>query len=335
MKIKEGTQIVALALVTLIIAFGATVLPAAADSQGQSTGTFTLDNSVPTVTAVTLYNETELGTTTSMDPQIEYAVKIEVTDTNTLDDIEKISVVIRKYGYSGSDCATDKATYNWTASGGSGSWGMIGPGGTWNISVSDSKEPGDFGATTGTWWLHFRPGKVATEATWNITATPTDNAGDGTAYTQTSLSMNWYGELAGVDSSFSFGSVALGTSNNAIQNSSGDGDVDVTAISNGAYELKSKTSASWTSANDVASVETTGSPGAGEIYMADNKNDAVGTANAVSTANYATIANYGSETYPTADTGDAKAIYVWLSLASEGLRSETYSGTYYLQIADK
>jgi len=333
MKKNVRSQIFAGIVVTMIVAFGATVLPAVADSHGQSTGTFTLDNSQPTVTAVTLYNETELGTTTSMDPQIEYAVKIEVTDTNTLDDLEKISVVIEKEGYSGSDCVSDKATFNWTSSGGSGSWSMIGPGGTWNISVSDSKEPGDFGATSGTWWLHFRPGKVAREGNWNITATPTDNAGDGTAYTHSGLSMNWYGELAGVDSSFSFGSVALGTSNNAI--SSGDGDVDITAISNGAYELKSKTSASWTSANDVASVDTTGSPGVGEIYLADNKNNAVGTANAVPTAGYATIANYGSETYPTTDTGDAKAIYVWLSLASEGLRSETYSGTYYLQIADK
>lgn len=294
-------------MVTLIVAFGAAVLPAAADSQGQSTGTFTLDNSQPTVTAVTLYNETELGTTTSMDPQIEYAVKIEVTDTNTLDDIRCISVVIEKEGYSGSDCATDKATFNWTSSGGSGSWGMVGPGGTWSISVSDSKEPGDFTATSGTWWLHFRPGKAAREGSWNITATPTDSAGAGTAYTQSSLSMNWYGELAGVDSSFSFGSVALGTSNNAIY--SGDGDVDVTAISNGAYELKSKTSTSWESANDVASVDTTGSPSAGEIYLADNKNNAAGAADAVSTASYGTIANYGSETYPTADTGDAKAIY--------------------------
>ncbi len=55
----------------------------------------------------------------------------------------------------------------------------------------------------------------------------------------------------------------------------------------------------------------------------------------VLTANYCTIANYGNEIYPTADTGDAKAIYVWLALASEGLMPEAYSGTYYLQITDK
>jgi len=146
--------------------------------------------------------------------------------------------------------------------------------------------------------------------------------------------MNWYGELAGATSSFGFGSVALGTSNNQISIPS-DHKLAVMAISNGAYELKSKTSASWASTNDFASVDTTGSPGAGEIYMAANKNNNAAGATAVLTANYCTIANYGGAIYPTADTGDAKAIYVWLSLASEGLMQEAHSGTYYLQITDK
>lgn len=327
--------IFAVAVIIMVVLIGATVLPAMAATQGQSTGSFCLDNSQPTVTAVTLYNDTETGTTTSMDPQIEYAVKIEITDINTLNDLRSISVVIQKEGYSGSDCVTDQATYNWVSTGGSGSWDMIGPSGsTWAINVTGCKEPGDFTATSGTWWLHFTPGKVAREGNWDITATPADQMGDGTADTQSSLSMNWYGELTGVDNSFDFGTVALGTSNNPISNP-GDHKIDVTAISNGAYELKSKTSASWTGTNDVASVETSGSPGAGEIYLTDNKNNAAGTANAVPTADYDTIANYGTETYPTADTGDVKPVYVWLTLASEGLMAETYSGTYYLLIADK
>lgn len=151
------------------------------------------------MTAVTLYNETEgTNTTTFMDPQTEYAVKIEVKDLNTLNDLTKIEVVIFSHGYSGVDSVVDQATYEWTPTG----WIMVGPGGTWSIDETDCKVPGDLTAISGTWWLHFTPGKVATEALWNITATPTDNVGDGTEKTQAGLSMLWYGELTADDTSF-------------------------------------------------------------------------------------------------------------------------------------
>ena len=66
----------------------------AAASEG-ITGSFTIGNEAPILTeAATLYNAAHRATVTQMTPQTEYAIKVTVADTGTLDDLDTVVVKI-------------------------------------------------------------------------------------------------------------------------------------------------------------------------------------------------------------------------------------------------
>ena len=321
-------QIAALAVV-MIIAIGTAVLPAMAGTEGSSTGSFNLGNAAPSVT-VALYESNESTSASEMTPPTEYAVKIDVSDSNTLNDIDEITVVIKKDGYSGSDDVHNQSTYKWTPSG----WQFVGPTGT-NWTLETSSAPSDLTKTADTWWLHFKPSKVATEANWDIEVTATDNSSaTGTNSTQ-DIPMQLYIEISAVDASYSFGNVNLGTTGNNITDPN-DGNIQVTAIANGAYKLESKTNTTWTGKNtsDEATVDSTGTLDDGEIRLIDNAANSYSGGTNVLTSAYQTIAGYSSLSGPTDESGASHDIYQWLDVASKGLLPDTYQGTYYVQIAD-
>jgi len=326
---RSRTQIAALAVV-VIIAIGTTALPAMADTTDSSEGSFNLGNAAPSVT-VALYESDESDPANEMTPPTEYAVKIDVSDSNTLNDIDEIKVVIKKDGYSGNDDVHNQSTYNWTPSGG---WQFVGPTGT-GWSLETNKTPGDLNATSGTWWLHFKPSKVATEANWSINVTVNDGTATDTGSVQ-DIPMRLYVEISAVDASYSFGNVNLGTTENNITDPN-DGNIGVTAIANGAYELNSKTNTTWTGQNtgDVATVNSSsGTLDDGEIRLIDNAANSYSDGTNVSTSAYQTIAGYNSLSGPTDENGALHDIYQWLDVAAEELLPDTYQGTYYVQIAD-
>ncbi len=330
---KMRTKIFAL-LVVMMVAIGTTVLPAMAD-ETSSEGSFNLGNAAPSVTSITLHNADHSDPTISaMNPQNEYAVKIDISDANTLNDINEIQVIIKTNTTSTdeSDTVTDKATYKWTTTAG-GTWSIVGPSGsTWNVNTGTSSQPTDFGATSGTWWLNFVPGKVAKESTtWDIYVKVTDKgslSGDSIVWGKT---MNWYGEISAEDSSYSFGDIGLGDTDKSISTPS-DHNIDVKTISNGNYKLLSK-SGNWVKGSDEAVLDWDGTLEAGHFALKVDGNGDVGTFNYVSTTSE-TITNYDNVNAPTAETGDTKEIYQWVCVATEGLLPGTYSGNYNVQIAD-
>jgi len=280
---------------------------------------------------VALYESNENTSASQMTPPTEYAVKIDVSDSNTLNDIDEIKVVIKKDGYSGSDDVHNQSTYKWTHSG----WQFVGPTGT-NWSLETSSAPSDLTKTADTWWLHFKPSKVATEANWSINVTVNDNSSATATKSVKDIPMLLYVEISAVDASYSFGNVNLGTTKNNITNPT-DGNIQVTAIANGAYKLESKTNTTWTGQNtsDVATVDPgTGTLDDGEIRLIDNAANSYSGGTNVSISAYQTIAGYGSLTGPTSETGASHNIYQWLDVAAKGLLPDTYQGTYYVQIAD-
>ena len=324
-------QIAALAVV-VIIAIGTAVLPAMAGTEGSSTGSFNLGNAAPSVTSITLHAADHSATTISdMDPQTEYAVKIDISDANTLNDVNEILVVIKTNGTGTGegDSVTDKATYKWIPG---GTWSKVGPTGTWDIDTSQSSEPTDLGATAGTWWLNFVPGKVARESTsWDIYVNVTDKGsltGDKIVWGKT---MNWYGEISAEDTSYSFGDIGLGDTNKPISTPS-DGNINVKTISNGNYKLSSK-SGNWSKGSDWAVLDWNGTLDAGQFALKVDGSGSVDSSNYVSTTSDI-ITDYSSVNAPTAEDGDIKEIYQWISVADSGLLPGTYQGTYYVQIAD-
>ena len=322
-------QIVMLAIVVIVAIGAATVLPSLAD-ESSSTGHFTLGNSAPTSLTFTLYESNESTEATSMTPQTEYALKITVTDWNTLNDISEIEVIIKtnSTNIDADDSPTDKATYKWT----SGGWSLVGPSdSTWNIT-DDSRAPSNLNDTTGTWWLHFIPGKVARESTsggWDIYVNVTDKGGLSTNNIA-GYDMNWYGEISASDTSYSFGEINLGTTDQGIT-SPNDGYIDVKTISNGNYKIQSK-SDNWQDGNgNTAVLDWDGNLSSGEFALKVSYQNNVNNSNFVET-DYTVITGYESESGPTAEAGETKKIYQWISVADSGLLPGTYSGTFYVQI---
>ena len=317
----------------MVVAIGATVLPAMA-AEDSSTGAFTLSNAAPDVTSVVLYQDDETTTTTSMTPQTEYAVKIEAGDTNTLDDIRYVTVVIQKYEFSGSDDVSDQATYKYDRDASTEKWSLVGPlSTTWSIDEPDSDVPGDLTAMSGTWCVHFVPGKIAREATWDIEVTVEDDAAATDTLSQTDLSMQWYGELTADDTSFGFGIVDLGGSDQPITDPT-DNKVDSTLIANGNYKFESK-SGNWVgqgAGTETASLDWDGTLESGHFQLENDNANTVGDTNNVQDS-YTTITDCASLTGPTAETGDSIPVYAWVSLAVDGFIPQTYQGTFNLQIA--
>jgi len=324
---RLNTQIAALAVV-MIIAIGTAVLPAMADTEGTSTGSFDLGNAAPSVTKISLST-----TNGDLTPQVHNWLVMDISDANTLNDIKEVQVIIKTNttGTSADDNVTDKATYRWTPT---GNWSLVGPtNSTWGFDkIMSDKKPTDLGATAGEWYLLFLPGKVARESTtWDIYVKVTDKGGltgDNISWGHT---MNWYGEISAVDTSYSFGDIGLGDTNKNISTPS-DHNIDVKTISNGNYELSSK-SGNWTNESNAAVLDWDGTLDAGHFALAVDGNGTVDTSNYVNNS-YEAITDYSNANAPTAEAGDIKEIYQWISVADSGLLPGTYSGTYYVQIAD-
>ena len=322
-------QIAALAVV-MIIAIGTAVLPAMADTTS-SEGSFDLSNAAPSVTRISLNTPTGV-----MTPQVDNRLEIDISDANTLNDISEIQVIIKTNttGTGDPDSVTDKASFRWTPAGGDkGTWSLVGPtNSTWGFDNTVSFGPTDLGATAETWLLYFIPGKVARESNaWDIYVKVTDKGGltgDNISWGHT---MVWYGEISAEDTSYSFGDVGLGETNKNISTPS-DHNIDVETISNGNYKLSSK-SGNWTKGSDEAVLDWDGTLDAGHFALNVDGNGTVDTSNYVNDS-YEAITDYSNVNAPTAEAGDTKEIYQWISVADSGLLPGIYSGTYYVQIAD-
>jgi len=312
---------------------GVLIVPAMADEEGSSTGSFVLSNAAPEVTAVRITDGTD--EVTSLTPQIEYTAEIDVSDVNTLNDLRYIVLTID----TDTTEITGIAEYTWTSGtlGGAGSWAMTKSElSTWGFG--DLSEP-EFTGTSGTFTVKFTPGKVAAEDVsggWAASATATDAASStsgSTAYANP-IDMEWYGEITTVDSSFGFGDVDLGENDQVITvSSSGDTDVDITTLANGHYDVSSKTAATWNSDTDSAVVDPTGDLGPGEIYL-KNGDGLVTDGTAVTIDPTTTIDGFESLSASTTETPTDRAFNVWLSVADSGLAPETYSGIYTVQISN-
>ena len=164
----------------------------AAVSEG-ITGSFTVGNEAPVLTeAATLYNAAHSGVETQMTPQTEYAIKVTVADTGTLDDLTSVVVKIA-YDSDGDDDYSDmgaadtQACFIMTCTvGDTPSWaGDPSASTTWSVVTANCVQPTLSGAS-GDFYFNFIPGMVATEATdWDVYIVVTDD-GSQTDRTTTS-----------------------------------------------------------------------------------------------------------------------------------------------------
>lgn len=309
-----------------------------AATESTTTGSFTASNVAPTVSSVDLWTTGGgASSTTTMTPQVQYNVKVAVTDNNTLDDLTTVKVYIY-YDADGTYDAGDRpgagntqtcAILTWTNP---NTW-EIDPNAstTWAV-VSGSCSAPSLSGSTGTFQFHFKPGKVATESPgadeWHIYAVANDGTATGDNYLE-NLEMNWYGEITGVTATSSFGTVSLGAT--AVIS----GTISATYIANGAYDEQVKSSATWTgqTTSTELTLYTSGTtPGSAEFALLADDDGTVAGAVQVLSAGYATIDDTGSQTGETGDTVSNN--HLWLWVGSSGIPAEEYQGTIYFKIAD-
>jgi len=297
------------------------------------------DNS-PIVDVVGLYesdDSTPIGIGGSMDPQVEYAIKVTVADVDTLDDINEVEITIF-YDNSGTDSAaagsSDTQTcaiITWTKSG-SPAW-TIDPSSstTWSVETGNCGTP-SISITEGNWWAHFKPGKVATESgaadDWDIYAKATDASANNDDLYSRDYEMNWYGEITGVTSTFNFGSIDMGSTDTA-----STGAISATYISNGAYDEQTKSDASWTGQGTGATInlDTGGSPSSAEFSLKADDDNTLDSAIQVLTT-YVTIDDSGTQSVEAGVTQSNN--YFWLTVGNDSFPAEEYQGSVYFEIAD-
>ena len=192
---------------------------------------------------------------------------------------------------------------------------------------------------TGEFQFKFTVGKVATETTgsanWQIAAKVTDDSSE-TAFgydTDTATNdMNWYGEILVPAATVNWGTVHPGMA--FAEGSPSEKAVGVTIkyISNGAYDEKVKSSATWAGApSGTATLDATGACATANQFAL--KADDTGTlpVNGLVNTTGITIDDSGTQT---AEAGHAVTLNtLWLKLAPTFTKA-TYTGTISYIIAD-
>lgn len=319
----------------LLLSFALVPTVALANGEETTTGSFTVQNAAPDVTAVELYSNAGCTTVAyTMDPQITYYLKVGVTDHSTLADITEIEAKIY-YDSAGTD--PDESFFDigephtlailtWTDT---PSWDIdAGTVTSWDLVTGSCVAPSDMSASSGDWIFAFKPGKVAREsitpADWDIHARATDDDAETDGMYCLDKGMNWYGEIKAITPTVGFGSVTMGCIDVI-----STGAVSVTYISNGAYDARVKSAASWGGSSTVI-LNVGGSPGPGEFSMKADDDPTLAGAVQVTT----TYTTFDSGTI-TGESGNTEtANYLWLSLGSSGIPDETYSGTIYYSIVN-
>jgi hypothetical protein len=291
-------------------------------------------NQPPAVNTATLYESDRTTPVTAMDPQIEYALKVTVSDADTLTDLNTVQVTVF-YDSDGDDDPgdvpvsgdTQRAAILTCQVGDTPIW-SIDPAAntTWVLVESNCTEP-SLAGTSGDFWFHFKPGKVATEAEdWDVYAVADDGHGTpATHYAGHDYDMNWYGEIAINTGDVDWGTVSLGSDFDANAQTG----ISVTHICNGDYDQRVKSDSPWIGGAFSATLNDTGSPGPGEFSLRANDVNYLGSSILCTTVFKAF--DSGSQT---GESGNVEAANtLWLKVGATGIPDVTYGGTVYYEIS--
>jgi len=286
----------------------------------------------PVITpAATLYNSSENAAVTQMSPQQEYAVKVTVADNETIDHLNTVvvKVAIDTDGdddYSDLPGADTQTSFIMTCDVGSTPVWSQNPSlsTTWDIVEASCTQPA-LTAGSGIFWFHFKPGKVATEASdWDVYVVATDDDALTDTYYDTATGdydMLWYGEIDVSGTAPNWGTILPGMDFN---NANAKESVTVSYISNGNYDA-ALSSTNWTGSGNTATLNTSGTPGANEFSMKAWSSDNLTAADLVTTdAADCVIDNTGDLTTESGDTNSSNTLY--LKIGTPFVRG-VYSGT--------
>jgi hypothetical protein len=303
--------IAAMVIATLLAALMPTVaLAGDTNDTDQMTGRFTLGNSAPQITSVDLFGSDNSSNPTSMDPQVEYIVKVGVTDINGLSDLDTCNVTIfydvdgDSIDNLGSDNYSDRVTLHHTEG---ALWTITPSDSTWSIPIGS--EEVTLTGNTFVFCFHFKPGECAREsANWNIVARVQD--ADGAShelYDGADYAMDFYGRIVMVDTLVTWSNVTAGMEFN--EGNSKSTDLSVKYIANGNYDRAVTASVDWTG----KSLAISGAPNANEFsLMADDDVTYDGDTKVVTTNATNCIMGTGTQTDEVGNQVDTNTLYLAL-----------------------
>jgi hypothetical protein len=333
-------------IIVLVAALLLSAIPAAvyaADNQvtGQGKG----GNTLPSVTSVTLVNAGDDGVVAAMTPGSPYRVKVVAGDVNTIADITYIEFFVYHTSQDANWDADENAIFKWTK-GAPSTWSMENGSATttWEIVTIDCIEPGDFGTTTGTWYLKFKPGHLAQQddtQNWKCSVKVYDEKPAGaTGAWATGATMGAYSAV-----SFSQATITLGNAVDGIEPGQTGYITDpvstyltVMTTTNDEYALGVMSSNAWSDGShpDIILAEGTGVPGgSGQFNLTiDNEQQGFpGQPKSLQAVEDTNVTIDGFETKPRVTTpqstseGTADAdMYMGLTFSASGIFEVMYSG---------
>ena len=328
MKRIQSVFTMALALAVVF-----SLIPAAVSAdEGSTTGQFAAANATPSILAVGLYETDHTTAVTAMTPNLEYAAKVTVSDANTLADLDTVKVTIF-HDSDGDDAPGDvpgagdpqnAAILTYTVA--TNSWSIDAGGSTmWALVTASCSAPALTGSS-GDWWFHFVPGKVATESSdWDAFAVATDDvAASGSAYDASDYDMNWYGEITVSTANVDWGALAPGADYTIQTN------ISVNYLANGGFNQQVRADATWAGASNNATLDEADAPSAHQFCLKADDTATLGTAVQVLNASYTSF-DSGAQT--TESGMDETANSLWLKLGTP-FANDTYSGSIYYGIVN-
>jgi hypothetical protein len=294
--------------------------------------TFDMGNGVIVTDNVGVWTVADVSTT-SMSPHVAYDVKVDVYDTNTLNDLTTITVILfydADGTYSageqvGADAEATHATFTWTQL--TDTFAKTGPAGSWDIDDGNSVTP-TLTDAVGTFEFRITIGDVATQtvdpARWHVYAVATDGSSPDSD-TAEGLTTEWYGAIT-----INTGSVAWTTVTPGMDWTDCDAAISVTYVSNGQYYKAIKSdSATWTGVANATQVD---SDTPGQQQFALKATDSTTELDAVRfLTTYVDIGVSASQTTELGTDDDSNTI--WLKTGTP-FTTGTYSGTIFFQISD-
>lgn len=318
MLLKRGLSVIVILLLLTVLS------PAAvfAAESGDVTGQFAVGQP-PTVDSVSL-------TETSMTPQTEYTVAVQVSDTDTLADLDTVVFKVWYDSNGGTPLVTEYdaaaastqtcAEITWT----NGSGFAISSGGTTSWVLGACTAP-TLTNTTGSFSFIFSPGKVAYEssgaAKWQLAAKATDAAvGTGWDFDAEGAAMDWYGQITVPATTVDWGTLVGGTDFATTLKALGN---TINFVANGDYAEHVRSTATWAGASHTATLDAGGTCGTAQDFALKADDTATLTTAVLLGTSGTPIDNHGR----TNENGlNETSMNLWVKLAST-FAADNYQGT--------
>ena len=234
------------ALILIFFLFALIITPIITHSAAEDTseGSAEIGNDVPSISNPSLTDTSVVNKDgAQIDVDVEYWVKVTVTDNNKLTDLDNVTYII--WGPSstegGADSETNHYTFSYTQA--TDTWNEEGPGSAdEHLVMGNCQDPADQQQTSGDFRLAFKLNKIAEHTdtnTWTIKVIAYDDQEASDSDSSLDFGVNFYCEITVDDGTHGWSGLSPNDSDILIT-SPGDGDIDCIITANANFDMEAK-----------------------------------------------------------------------------------------------